>query len=620
MVNLPAATCGPPAAAVAPVYSTCDDACSGLTACCQPEQNPRYTPSVPPSHSDVATFTSLLNILDDALARRPDRPALGLRGDDGVAWHWTYRELDRRSKLAAFRLRAHGLEPGDRLITWSPSSPELPAVYFGAMRARVPVVPLDLHMAPDTVSRIVSRVEARLAALGTGRDAPDPDGSGLGDLPRTTTTALTAEPAADPADPGWLPLDWEAQVDAWERPTREELFEVVFTSGTTGVPKGVMLTHGAILSSIDAFGLVIPPLEHRVVSLLPLSHLLEQAAALFYATLVGADILYVRSRNPRVIFEAIRDHRVTTLLVVPQVLELFWTALQREVERRGRWVQFDRARRLARRLPYPLRRLLFRSVHRQFGGRLRLAVTAGAYLPPPLQQAWEDLGVTVLQGYGATECGIVACSTLRDHTPGTVGRVPAPSPIQVRLADDGEILVAGPTLFSGYWRDPVATAEVLDRDGWYHTGDVARFDDRGNLVLLGRTKNIIVLPNGLNVYPEDIENALHDAGLPETVVLETAPGQIEAIVLPPDGPAIPIGTDAPAPELTAEETVALRARIDAAVREANSRLAVQQRVSAWRLWPAGDFPRTHTFKVRRDLVQAWATTETPLPMLYVERR
>ncbi len=587
-----------------------------------------------PSHSDVAAFGSLLGILDDALVRRPERPALGLRGDAGQDWHWTYRELDRRSRLAAFRLRAAGLVPGDRIVTWSPSSPELPAVYFGAMRARLVVVPLDLRMTPDTVARIVGRAGAGLAVLGTGRDAPDPRGSGLGELALTTTAALTADPSADPADAAWVPADWEAQVDGWERPGRDDLFEIVFTSGTTGTPKGVMLTHGAILASIDAFGLVLPPLDHRVVSLLPLSHLMEQAAALFYATLVGADILYIRSRNPRVIFEAIRDHRVTTLLVVPAVLELFWTALLREVDRRGQRRQFERARRIARRLPYPLRRWLFRSVHRQFGGGLRLAVTAGAYLPPGLQQAWEDLGVVVLQGYGATECGIVACSTLEDHAPGTVGRVPSPSPIEVRLAPDAEILVGGPTLFSGYWGDPEATAAVMDANGWYHTGDVARFDERGNLVLLGRMRNVIVLPNGFNVFPEDIENALHDAGLAETVAVETAPGRIEAVVLPPERSALALASAAEAParprvddaDLRARidaavreaNDAALRARIDSAVREANGRLSINQRVAGWRLWPEADFPRTHTLKVRRDLVQAWAASDAPLPIVHAE--
>jgi long-chain acyl-CoA synthetase len=575
---------------------------------------------VPPSHSDVATFGSLLDILDDAMVRRPDQPALGIRGDDGVAWHWTYREFDRRSKLAAFRLHALGLQPGERLITWSPSSPELPAVYFGAMRARLVVVPLDLRMAPDTVARILAGSGARFGVLGTGRDAPDPRGSGLDDLPLTTTSDLTADPAPDPSDPARLPADWEAQVDAWARPAREDMFEVVYTSGTTGVPKGVMLTHGAILSSIDAFGLVIPPMEHRVVSLLPLSHLMEQAAALFYATLVGADILYIRSRNPRVIFEAIRDHGVTTLLVVPAILELFWTALTREVDRRGQREQFERARRMSRRLPYWARRLVFRSVHRQFGGGLRLAVTAGAYLPPALQQAWEDLGVVILQGYGATECGIVACSTLHDHAPGTVGRVPSPSSIRVRLADDGEILVAGPTLFAGYWGAAEARASGVDGDGWYHTGDVARFDERGNLVLQGRTRNVIVLPNGFNVFPEDVENVLHDAGLTETVVLETEPGRIEAIVLPPERAAMVLAPDASGAARFAGDDAELTARIDAAVHEANAHLAIHQRIAGWRLWPGTDFPRTHTFKVRRDEVQAWAAAEAPLPLVHSEGR
>ncbi len=132
---------------------------------------------------------------------------------------------------------------------------------------------------------------------------------------------------------------------------------------------------------------------------------MEQAIALFYALTVGADILYVRSRNPRVIFEAIRDHRVTTMLVVPQILDLFWSALEREVDRTGRRAAFDRLRGIARHLPYGARRRLFRRVHAQLGGGLNLFVCAAAFLPPSLQQSWEDVGVVVMQGYGATECG-----------------------------------------------------------------------------------------------------------------------------------------------------------------------------------------------------------------------
>ena len=551
---------------------------------------------------------SLLDLLDDAAARYGDRPALGLRRDDGSAERWSFAELTRRSKLVAWRLRATGLQPGDRLLTWSPSTPELPATYFGAMRAGVTLVPLDLRMAPESVERIAAKADARHLAIGSGRDGPDPREAGLERFPTTSVEAL-----AGPADAS-LPADWEAQVDAWPRPAHDDLAEIIFTSGTTGLPKGVMLTHGNILASVEAAHRIIAPQEHRVVSLLPLSHLLEQVTALYYALTVGADILYVRSRNPRVIFEAIREHRVTTMVVVPQVLDLFWSAIEREVEKAGRQRTFDRLRRVARRLPYRLRRILFRRVHAQLGGQLNLFVSAGAFLPPSLQQAWEDLGVVVMQGYGATECGPASVTSKQDHGLGTVGK-----PIEgfeVKLSPENEILMRGPSLFLGYFRDPDATRAALTEDGWYRTGDIGRFDATGHLILMGRTKDIIVLPNGLNVYPEDIENALRTAGLRDSVVVETRPGRIEAVVLAPGSHNLPQGGDIPArAEGTAgPDATLVREQVNAAVKQANATLAAHQRVAAWRLWPDSDFPRTHTLKVKRDQIRGWAVVDAPLPV------
>ena len=551
---------------------------------------------------------TLLDILDEAVSRYTERPALSLRRDDGASESWTFRELDRRSRLVAWRLRAVGLSAGDRMLTWSPSTPALPAVYFGAMRAGVVVVPLDLRMAPDAVERIAQKSEAARLAIGSGRDAPDPREAGLERFPTSSVEDLAAEP-----DPDW-PADWADQVATWPRPAPADLFEIIFTSGTTGTPKGVMLTHANVVATVETANNAIPPQEHRMVSLLPLSHLMEQAIALFYALTVGADILYVRSRNPRVIFEAIRDHRVTTMLVVPQILDLFWGAIQREVDKSGRGATFERLRRIARHLPYPARRLLFRRVHAQLGGGLNLFVCAAAFLPPALQQSWEDVGVVVMQGYGATECGPASATSKTDHGLGTVGRtIP---PVQVKLADDGQILVAGPTVFSGYWRDPAATAAAFTPDGWYQTGDIGRHDAAGHLILMGRIKDIIVLPNGLNVYPEDIENALRTAGVRDSVVLETRPGRIEAVVLAPGSAVMPRGGDVPGQGVEAlhREPAELRAEIDAAVKRANATLAVNQRVAAWRLWPDADFPRTHTLKVKRDRIRAWAAVEQPLPV------
>ena len=546
---------------------------------------------------------TLLDLLDEAVARFGDRPALGVRRDDGSTDTWTYRELAYRSKVAAWRLVSLGLQPGDRILTWSPSAPELPAVYFGAIRARLILVPLDIRMAADAVDGIVRKAAPKRLILGTGRDAPDPREARLEAFPTSTVDAIAAPPDDS------FPADWEAQVDALPKPGPDELWELIFTSGTTGTPKGVMLAHDNILASIESFHRIIPRLEHRIVSIGPLSHLLEQAVTLLYGLSVGANVFYPRSLNPRILFEAMQAHRVTSMVVVPQALDLFWSGIEREVDRSGRRRLFDLLRLVARPLPMSVRRYLFRSIHQRLGGGLRLFVSAGAFLPPALQQAWEDLGVIVLQGYGATETGTGACTTLQDHGLGTVGRPPAG--VEMRIAEDGEIQFKGAMLFKGYWDEPQKTAEAFTEDGWYRSGDIGHLDPEGRLILSGRKKDMIVLPNGFNVYPEDIENALRIQGIRDSVVLETRPGRIEAIVLAPGTHGIPRTGEALAfdPALPPDS---ISTALDAAVKAANARLGPNQRLAGWRLWPEADFPRTHTFKVKRDRVRAWAQVETPI--------
>jgi long-chain acyl-CoA synthetase len=537
---------------------------------------------------------TLLDLLDASVARYGDRRALGIGRLDGSIERWTYRDLDRRARIAAWRLRALDLEPGDRVLTWGPSSPELAATYYGAMHARLVFVPLDLRMSSDAVEMVARASGARHLLLGTGREAPDPREAGLEGFPTTTLDTLVAEPRDD--DPGF-PADWEARQAAWERPLADEIFQLVFTSGTTGTPKGVMLTHDNVAASIESFHRIVPRMEHRLVSILPLSHLLEQAVGLYYAMDVGADVLYIRSLNPRVIFDGLREQRVTSIIAVPQLLDLFWSGIEREIAKRGRSATVDRLRRIARRLPMAVRRWMFRSIHAQLGGEFRLFLSSGAFLPPALQQAWEDIGVTVLQGYGATETGTGSCTTLDDHGLGTVGRVP--DGIEMRIAEDGEIQFRGRTVFKGYWNAPELTRDAFTEDGWYRSGDLGHFDPEGRLILSGRIKDIIVLPNGFNVYPEDIENALRIAGLHESVVVETTAGRIEAILL----------------EVADEDPAETRSRVDAAIKAANATLGPNQRVAGWRLWPAEDFPRTHTLKIKRDPIRRWAAVDAPIPVV-----
>ena len=176
----------------------------------------------------------------------------------------------------------------------------------------------------------------------------------------------------------------------------------------------------------------------------------------------------------------------------------------------------------------------------------------------------------------------------------------------MRIVEDGEIQFRGPTVFRGYWKNPTATAEAFTDDGWYRTGDIGHLDPAGRLILSGRKRDMIVLPNGFNVYPEDIENALRIAGIRDSVVLETEPGRIEAVVLgsatgPPGAGAVGAAG--------ASDPAAVRERLDAAVKAANATLGPNQRIAGWRLWPDEDFPRTHTYKIKRAQIAAWIATD-----------
>ena len=217
-----------------------------------------------------------------------------------------------------------------------------------------------------------------------------------------------------------------------------------------------------------------------------------------------------------------------------------------------------------------------------------MLVSAGAYLPPELQMAWEDLGIAVVQGYGSTECGIVTANDQWHHPAGVVGRVREPSVVRLH-PETSEILVQGPNVSAGYWRNEEATAASRDADGWFLTGDVGHFDEDGNLVLSGRLRNIIVLPNGLNVYPEDVEAALADHGLTQAVVVETSPGRIEAVVLPPGSqPVVRAGQEAP--PRSADEEAAVEAEIERLIKAANADLSIHQRIAGWRLLAGARLP------------------------------
>jgi len=460
---------------------------------------------------------------------------------------------------------------GERVLTWCANDPWLVAAYFAIWRLGAVVVPLDLRMQPDVAVRIGLRTRPALALVG-------------GDIPPSSVEALGL-PILH-VTPEELDPDPEATADVQSPvPGPGDLAQILFTSGSTGDPKGVMLTHGQVLASGRAITVTSGMGRERALALIPMSHMYGQIVPLLHGLTTGSQLTFPQSLTPASLFAALQRDRITAITVVPQLLQLLMTGIENEAAKRGELARLNRGRAIAVHLPMRLRRRLFGAVHQRLGGSLAVLTSGGARLPAELQLAWEAMGIEVVQGYGLTEYAAISGHSHRRRTPGTAGR--PLSGVEVRLDDNGELLVRGPALMSGYWERPDETAEVLV-DGWLHTGDAAQIEQHGELVILSRTRDRITLPNGLKVYPEDVEGALVASGVVKAAVaFEHPAGRIAAVLIP---------HQASLPD----------AGLDEAVAAANATLAAHQRVRTWHRWPEDDFPRTHTLKVRRDRVIAWA--------------
>ena len=507
---------------------------------------------------------TIVDFLREAAARHGPRDALLIKPAFRYI-RWTYDRLWEDSGRVATLLQRRGLNKGDQAILWGPNSPHWVLAFFGCLRAGVVLIPLDLRSAPDYVSRVISRTEPKLAF--TSRFTPKGDVD-LG-VPEISFEELELAIADLPTpDPVTIHPD--------------DLAEIMFTSGTTGDPKGVMLTHRNLTANIEGISHYITvDSSSRLLSILPLSHMYEQMGGLFFTLHSGASVTYPTSRQPTVLSRTMRERKITTMLMVPQALELLMNGIEREVVRQGKERLWKKLLKVAERTPFGLRRHLFRTVHKQFGGKLDLIVSGGAPLDRDLGRKWEMLGIKVLQGYGTTEASpVISNHTMVERRPDSTGR-PLPN-VQVKISEQGEILVKGDNITPGYYNAPEETAKAFE-DGWYKTGDLGYFDKDGFLHIQGRVKDMIVLSSGQNVFPQDIQT-----------VLVKHPSVKDAVVI-----GLPKGTSV---EVHAALILSDPDSAKQAVDWANSQLAEQQRVRGFTVWPDEDFPRTHTLKVKNQVV------------------
>lgn len=496
----------------------------------------------------------------------------------------TFREIRDRAHRLGHVLAAHGLGPGAHVALWGASSPEWATAFLGSMLRGVVVVPLDDLAGPGFATEVARRTDVRLAFVGRGSAdaARAAFGEGVPVVVLEELDALTAAQPSEPLEPVVLPPAHPLQV--------------VFTSGTTAEPKGVVLSHRNVLANLRPIEAVYRRWNRRIawlvrrraiVSLLPLSHVFGQSVGIFVPLMMGLDAVFLETPSPSAVREALRRERALVLMAVPRFLAAIRRDVEADLEATGRLGRHRKRRSRLARSSLWRRLLAFASIRRRLGWRFVALIVGGSALPPAEEEAWRGWGYLVVQGYGLTETApMVTLGNPFARGLGQVGR--AVGDQEIRLADDGEILVRGGNVAEGYLVEG-GLESLVDEEGWFHTGDLGELDAEGHLRIVGRRKDVIVTPEGLNVHPTDVEGELlQQAGVRECAVIGRATeagDEVHAVLVLEAG---------------AEEGTG-----DRAVAAANAALAGYQRIRSWSPWPGADLPRTEaTGKVKRRDVRA----------------
>ncbi len=536
---------------------------------------------------------------------------------------WSYRRVAGTAYQFAHELEARNIGKGDAVLLWSPNCAEWVAAFLGCALCGVLAVPIDDAASPDFARRIGGQVRTRLVLCPRARAAIFENVEGIVAIDPADLAAAVAERPAERFRP--------AQIQP------SDPLEIVFTSGTTAEPKGVVLTHANVVGNLAPIETEIRKylkyerLVHpiRFLNLLPLSHVFGQFLGIFLPPLLGGTVVFENTFNPTEVMATIHRERVSVLVAVPRIIESLKQKIERDLEATGAREDFA-ARFAAAASQHFLRRWwTFRDIRRQFGWKFWAMISGGAALDRETEEFLHRLGYAVVQGYGLTETTSLISLNHPFHTSrGSIGKV-LPGR-EIRLADDGEILVRGSGVASGYWNGRELQS-VIGEEGWYRTGDLGALDEQGNLFFKGRKKEVIVTPAGMNIYPEDLEAALRrQPEVQDCVVVGLERGgnaePCAVLILRNSGaPAAGVnfsGAPGVPPGWTGEDA---RPSTSTIVQRANETLAEYQRMRTWFVWPEEDFPRSSTQKPRRNVIrdaveaglrgQASANTASPLAEL-----
>jgi len=555
--------------------------------------------------SDFQDSPNLISLFFDRADKLGDGPMLWAKRDK--AWQSiSWAEAARQVRLIAENLRARGLNPGDRVLLVSENRPEWCLADLGIMAAGCVTVPAyvtnterdHLHVLNNSGARAVIASTAKLAKPLIAALAQTDAGELL----------FTMEPIPHAQEGNFSWHQWanllEGDAEAARKAVderiagigRDDLACIIYTSGTGGAPRGVRQHHGAILCNVDGAARVIAEdfgwQKEVFLSFLPLSHAYEHTGGQFLPIGLGAQIYYAEGLDK--LSTNIEEVRPTIMVVVPRLFELLRTRIIKQIEKQGRLPStlMDLAvaigtRKLAgRRRPtdFPLDFLVGKAlrpkIRTKFGGRIKALVSGGAPLNPEIGTFFDAMGLTLLQGYGQTEAApVISCNRPRDGL--KMDTVGAPlRGVEVRIADDGEILVRGELVMHGYWANDAETARTL-KDGWLHTGDIGHLDDKGRIRITDRKKDMIVNDKGDNVSPQKIQSMLTlQPEIAQAMVVGDKRPHIVGLLVPDEEWAAEWASanGAPSEVASLREDPQFRAAVREAVDRVNAQLSVTEKV------------------------------------------
>lgn len=452
----------------------------------------------------------------EASENHSDNIAMRIVGDDAEVY--SYGEMLRQIRAVAYRLKEEKIEFGDRVALIGENHPCWAIAYLGTLYHGAVCVPVDPHGEIETLTNFLENSEAKLAFLSP--DMTEKFGQmeeKLGKHIPSVVWRMENSSNGFQKFEDWTETDFpESFVKEIPKAKGDDMALLMYTSGTTGTPKGVPLTHGNIAAELDGIYpvLKINP-EDRILSLLPLFHAYLQIVNLWVATTYACQVGYLKELTPDELSKAMKEFKPTILTTVPRLWYLFHKKIFDTIEAKPKPVQMLFNGMLAtsgffrHAFNINLGKKLFGKVHESFGGNLRIAISAGSRFDESVAEDFDKLGFMIIQGYGLTETSGAATATYEtDNRVGSVGKpfINAEVKIDQPNAEGiGEVLIRGEMVFKGYYKNPTATAEVFSEDGWFRSGDLGKFDKDGHLYIVGRAKDVIVLPSGKNVHPEDLE-------------------------------------------------------------------------------------------------------------------